>query len=192
LVRHELIAMQLGMSPGGAEFYPACLQIRLAAPSSGSPAPLPSGDLVVNFPGGYSDTDPGILDPDVYNPGSNYTFPGPALISSAVADPSSSDGPADPTTSTGTSSEDNSPTSSSATSTPTNNGCGGNPNKKRKRHVVRRIVRQGPLIRKSTKAAKPLVKREATPTAAPNANAHRARADHPNNIVRSRVMRGVF
>jgi hypothetical protein len=184
LVRHELIAMQLGMSPGGAEFYPACLQIRLAAPN-GTAAPLPSGDQVVNFPGGYSDTDPGILDPDIYNPGANYTFPGPPLISSAVTtDPSPSDGPADPTTTlTPTSSEDNNPSSAAPTAT---NACG-NPNRKKKRHVVKRIIRQGPLIKKRSED-KPLVKREAVPVP----DAHRARANYPNNIVRSRVMRGVF
>lgn len=187
LIRHELIAMQLGMTEGGAEFYPACLQIRLAAPST-SPAPLPSGSQVVQFPGGYSDSDPGILDAHVYDgPQYPYVFPGPALLS-AVADPS----PSDPSSSS----------SGSISSTPLpaapapsqTSGCG-NPNKRKVKRVVKRIVRQGPLIKKRSQDNKPLVKREASKaardTVAVVPNAHRAR-EIPNNVVRSRVMRGVF
>ena len=180
LIRHELIAMQLGMSPGGAEFYPACVQINLAAPS-GTPAPLPSGNLTVTFPGGYTDQDPGILDPDVYNPGSVYVFPGPPVVNDSVTGPTSSDAPTS-STPTDTSSISDVPTPT-ATS-----GCG-NYNRKKKR-VVKRIVRQGPLNKPRSKAGKPPVKRDAG-----IANPHPGdwkRADVPKNVVRSRVMRGVF
>jgi len=70
LIRNEIIALQLAVSVGGAEFYPACAQLMIGGNGNGQPSPT------VSFPGAYSDTDPGIYDPDVYNPGSNYTFPG--------------------------------------------------------------------------------------------------------------------
>jgi hypothetical protein len=192
LVRHELIAMQLGGSSGGAEFYPACFQIRLAAPSR-SAAALPSGDQVVNFPGGYNDEDPGIHDPHVYDgPDHPYIFPGPALISSVTSPaPSGTDVPANPAPTPSSS------TGGSISSTPLpaapapTSGCG-NPNKKKVKRVVKRIVRQGPLIKKRSTTVKreevkrEEVKREVVP------NAHHHARDIPNNVVRSRVMRGVF
>lgn len=194
LVRHELIAMQLGMSQGGAEFYPACLQIRLSAPSNSTAAPLPSGSQVVQFPGGYSDEDPGILDAHIYDgPQYPYVFPGPALISD-VANPSPSDpSPSDPSSS-GSIATATTPLPAAPAPTPTS-GCG-NPNKRKVKRVVKRIVRQGPLIKKRSKDDKPLVKREASKAVRDTVvvgvpNAHRAR-DIPNNVVRSRVMRGVF
>jgi hypothetical protein len=176
LIRHELIAMQLGMSQGGAEFYPACFQVRLASPSR-TAAALPSGDQVVTFPGGYGDSDPGILDPNIYNPGNDYVFPGPAVISSVVADPSADPSTPANTSSTTTPTETN-PSSSQPAPT-SGNGCG-NPNRKVKR-VVKRIVRQGPLIKKRSKASLP--KREPV-------QAHKKRAEHIP-IRNSRVMRGV-
>lgn len=206
LIRHELIAMQLGMSQGGAEFYPACLQIRLAGPN-GTAAALPSGNQVVQFPGGYSDTEPGILDAHIYDgPSFPYVFPGPALISDVTptpSDPSSTDVPSSsdiPSSSSG--SITSTPLAAAPAPTPTS-GCGnGNPNKRRKvKRVVKRIIRQGPLIKKRDTGKREEVKREASKApmgkreevkreAVPNAH-HRAR-DIPNNVVRSRVMRGVF
>jgi len=84
LVRHEIIALQLAPTVGGAEFYPSCTQIRVSGSGTGTPS------STVSFPGAYSDTDPGILVPNVFTPGANYTsFPGPAidpsLASSSVA-----------------------------------------------------------------------------------------------------------
>jgi len=73
LVRHEIIALQLATSVGGAEFYPMCTQINV----SGSGTGKPTAQETVKLPGAYSDTDPGIYDPNVYEPGANYTFPGP-------------------------------------------------------------------------------------------------------------------
>jgi hypothetical protein len=55
LVRHEIISLRVGGS------------------QSGTP------NQTVSFPCAYSDTDPGILDPNVYNPGSPYVFPGPPV-----------------------------------------------------------------------------------------------------------------
>ena len=77
LIRHEIITLQLAVSVGGAEFYPSCSQLRVGGDQTGTPK---SSDLV-SLPGAYSDTDPGIYTPDVYNPGFIYTFPGPPIAS---------------------------------------------------------------------------------------------------------------
>lgn len=81
MLRHEIIALQNGGSPGGAEFYPACAQIKVGGSQTGAP----TASELVSLPGAYSDTDPGILDPDVYNPGATYTFPGPPIASFVAA-----------------------------------------------------------------------------------------------------------
>lgn len=181
LIRHELIAMQLGMSPGGAEFYPACFQVRLASPSR-TAAELPSGSNVVTFPGGYGDSDPGILDADIYNPGHEYVFPGPPVISSEATNPAPSDPSADPSNppaDTASVPSGTTPTSSPASAAPaptSGNGCGGNPNRKVKR-VVKRIVRQGPLITKKKRSVA--------------AAAHQKRVEQYVPTVNSRVMRGL-
>ena len=60
LIRHEIIALQNAVNLGGAEFYPACVQLNVAG-GSGSSSPSPT----VSFPGAYSDTDPGIYVPKV-------------------------------------------------------------------------------------------------------------------------------
>ena len=59
--------------PGGAEFYPGCIQIDVGGNESGAPSP----NELVRFPGAYKDNDPGIL----VNAFSNaaYKFPGPAV-----------------------------------------------------------------------------------------------------------------
>lgn len=85
LLRHEIIALQGAVSVGGAEFYPSCIQLLIGGSGNGIPSPT------VSFPGAYSDTDPGILDPDVYNPGSSYTFPGGPLSNLASPGANSSD-----------------------------------------------------------------------------------------------------
>src|ERR1700722_126972 len=61
LLRHEIIALHLATSIGGAEFYPSCTQLNIG----GNGTDVPSPDELVTFPGGYSDTDPGIYDPNV-------------------------------------------------------------------------------------------------------------------------------
>ncbi|KZT00899.1 lytic polysaccharide monooxygenase [Laetiporus sulphureus 93-53] len=75
LIRHEIIALQLAMSEGGAEFYPSCTQIEVGGDGTG----VPDSDETCTFPGGYADDDPGIYTPDVYDPGFTYDFPGPAI-----------------------------------------------------------------------------------------------------------------
>ena len=87
LVRHEIISLQNAVAAGGAEFYPSCTQIKVSGSQSGTP------NQTVSFPGAYSDTDPGILDPNVYSPGSPYVFPGPPVSNLASAsDMSTSNG----------------------------------------------------------------------------------------------------
>ncbi|KAN0134706.1 Glycosyl hydrolase family 61 domain containing protein [Lactarius tabidus] len=111
LVRHEIITLQLAVSPGGAEFYPSCTQIRIGGSQSGTP------NQTVSFPGAYSDTDPGILDPNVYNPGSPYVFPGPPVSNLAsTSDMSTSNGGQNNGNPSGTS------TSSGSGSQPTQSG----------------------------------------------------------------------
>ena len=81
LVRHEIIALHLAQSLGGAEFYPSCTQIRVGGSQTGTP------NQTVSFPGGYDDNDPGIYDPDVYT-NQDYVFPGPP-VSNLVSSSSS-------------------------------------------------------------------------------------------------------
>lgn len=75
LLRTEIIALQLALSLGGAEFYPACARLKIGGTGTGAPA---ASDLV-SLPGAYSDNDPGIYTPNVYNPGFKYVFPGPPI-----------------------------------------------------------------------------------------------------------------
>jgi len=77
LIRHEIIALHLGNEAGGAEFYPSCSQIRLAPPSNNTLVQQPS--VTVSLPGAYSDTDPGIFVPTIFDPVQNYQFPGPPI-----------------------------------------------------------------------------------------------------------------
>ncbi len=55
----QLIALQIAVSLGGAEFYPSCTQVRVGGSGSGVP------NATVSFPGAYQDSDAGILTPDV-------------------------------------------------------------------------------------------------------------------------------
>ncbi|KAI9437318.1 glycosyl hydrolase family 61-domain-containing protein [Lactarius indigo] len=90
LVRHEIIALHLAVSLGGAEFYPSCTQIRVGGSQSGTP------NQTVSFPGAYSDNDPGIYDPNVYDNNAPYVFPGPPVSNLAspadMANPNGGDG----------------------------------------------------------------------------------------------------
>ena len=63
LIRHEIIALHLAEKVGGAEFYPSCTQVKVGGSGNGTPK---SSELV-SFPGGYSDTDPGIVGGNVSN-----------------------------------------------------------------------------------------------------------------------------
>ncbi|KAJ7644134.1 glycoside hydrolase family 61 protein [Roridomyces roridus] len=113
LLRHEIIALQNGVSPGGAEFYASCSQLVVAGSESGGP----TQSELVKLPGAYSATDPGIL-VDVYtNPNAPYTFPGPPIAAfvaqgggggNAPASPATT--PAQPQPSAGTTSPSKTPT----------------------------------------------------------------------------------
>ncbi|KAI0310223.1 glycoside hydrolase, partial [Amylostereum chailletii] len=73
LLRSEIIALHNAIAVGGAEFYPACVQLNVA--SSGADA-VSAPSPTVSFPGAYTDTDPGIDVPGIYDPGLDYVFPG--------------------------------------------------------------------------------------------------------------------
>ncbi|KAF8647436.1 hypothetical protein AX16_006712 [Volvariella volvacea WC 439] len=75
MIRHEILSLHLGTSEGGAEFYPSCSQIRVGGNGNGRPQ---ESDLV-SLPGAYSDRDPGILVPNIYNSAVEYQFPGPPV-----------------------------------------------------------------------------------------------------------------
>ncbi|KAF9232370.1 glycoside hydrolase family 61 protein [Melanogaster broomeanus] len=118
LLRSELISLQNAMSVGGAEFYPACIQLNIGG--SGTGAATSSEECT--FPGCYSDTDPGIYDPNVYNPPLTYTFPGPPVAAFVGGDASSGgtqpSGSGSGSSSTPTSGSSPSPTSSGKSSFP--------------------------------------------------------------------------
>ncbi|KAJ6531376.1 glycoside hydrolase family 61 protein [Mycena vulgaris] len=94
LIRHEIIALHLATVKGGAEFYPSCSQIRVGGSGTGAPM----DDELVSLPGAYSDTDPGILVPNVFDsPPAAYTFPGPPIAAFVGGASSSSASSATPT-----------------------------------------------------------------------------------------------
>ncbi|KAJ7062206.1 glycoside hydrolase family 61 protein [Mycena amicta] len=89
LIRHEIIALHLATEKGGAEFYPSCTQLRVGGSGTGAP----TADELVELPGAYSDTDPGIFVPDVFNtPPEDYTFPGPPVAAFVGASSGSGSG----------------------------------------------------------------------------------------------------
>ena len=73
LVRHEIIALHLATAFNGAEFYPGCAQLKIVGNGTG----IPKASELVKLPGAYSDNDPGILDPAIFNASAPYIFPGP-------------------------------------------------------------------------------------------------------------------
>lgn len=103
LIRQEIIALHLGASKGGVEFYPSCTQLRVGGTQTGRPA---DGDLVT-IPGLYYDEHPGLWVKDLYQPGYKYTVPGPAVAK--IAGGAGGGAPAPSTTSK--------PAASSSTST---------------------------------------------------------------------------
>jgi Auxiliary Activity family 9 (formerly GH61) len=77
LARNEITALH-NTTPGGAEFYPGCAQLRVGGSQTGTP----NEDELASFPGAYSDNNPGINDPEVFDvPKSSYVFPGPKVAS---------------------------------------------------------------------------------------------------------------
>ncbi|KAF7371178.1 hypothetical protein MSAN_00753300 [Mycena sanguinolenta] len=88
LLRHEIVALQLAQSEGGAEFYPSCSQLTVTGSGTGAP----TESELVSLPGAYKSTDPGILI-DVYNMnGKAYQFPGPPVAAFVSKSSSSSSG----------------------------------------------------------------------------------------------------
>ncbi|KAG7095300.1 hypothetical protein E1B28_006067 [Marasmius oreades] len=84
LIRHEIIALHLAESDGGAEFYPGCAQITVGGNQNGRP----KDEETVVFPGGYHDQDPGILVPNAFDANADYNFPGPAIARFVTDSPS--------------------------------------------------------------------------------------------------------
>ncbi|KAF9218892.1 glycoside hydrolase family 61 protein [Gyrodon lividus] len=80
LLRSELISLQLAVSVGGAEFYPACIQLNIGGSGTGTA----TSSEECTFPGCYTDDEAGIFDPDIYNPPLTYTFPGPPVAAFVV------------------------------------------------------------------------------------------------------------
>ena len=75
LIRHEIIALHLATMFNGAEFYPGCAQVKVGGSQTG----VPKDSDLVTFPGAYSDNDPGIFDPSVFDNNAKYVFPGPNI-----------------------------------------------------------------------------------------------------------------
>lgn len=73
LLRHEIIALHGASVYPGAQFYMECAQIQVTGGGTKSPA-------TVSFPGAYKGTDPGITINIYYPPVTNYTIPGPAVL----------------------------------------------------------------------------------------------------------------
>ncbi|KAK3366133.1 glycoside hydrolase [Lasiosphaeria ovina] len=72
LVRVESIALHQAQSPGGAQFYLACAQVKVTDGGSGTPTNK------VAFPGAYKATDPGLIFANYPVP-TSYTPPGPPV-----------------------------------------------------------------------------------------------------------------
>jgi len=73
LIRHEIVALHLATEYYGAEFYAGCAQLKVG----GSGKDVPTDSELLSFPGSYSDNDPGIFTPNIFDgDGSNYKFPG--------------------------------------------------------------------------------------------------------------------
>ncbi|KAG9112163.1 hypothetical protein FRC07_007987, partial [Ceratobasidium sp. 392] len=82
IMRHELIALHFAEKKDGAQFYPACIQLRVGG---GSSSPEAISAETVSFPGGYTPNDKSLFVPDLHKNSFVYTFPGPALFKSAGA-----------------------------------------------------------------------------------------------------------
>ncbi|KAK2768501.1 hypothetical protein FQN54_000356 [Arachnomyces sp. PD_36] len=73
LVRVEHIALHSASAPGGAQFYISCGQVNVSGGGNGSPGPT------VEFPGAYTETDPGLMLNIYYPVPTSYTLPGPEV-----------------------------------------------------------------------------------------------------------------
>jgi len=75
LVRHEILALHLATSLGGAEFYAGCAQVRV----DGNGTSVPQMKDLVSIPGAYKDNDPGVFVPNVFDVSATYVMPGPEV-----------------------------------------------------------------------------------------------------------------
>ncbi|KAF7296429.1 hypothetical protein HMN09_01113300 [Mycena chlorophos] len=116
MIRFETIALH--SLP--AQFYPECAQIVITAASGVTPI-APTAAELVTFPGGYSNSDPG-LTIDIYSNAAQtettYPIPGPPLYGSSSSSSTTTGSTSTKTTSTSSSTSKTS-SSSSASSTPT-------------------------------------------------------------------------
>ncbi|KXN85895.1 Cellulose-growth-specific protein [Leucoagaricus sp. SymC.cos] len=127
IARHEIIALHNAVSKGGAEFYPSCSQLNVGGSGTGKP----KDNELVSLPGAYSDTDPGILVPDVYNDANlDYQFPGPP-VASFVGDSGSGSSSGSGSGASSTNGGHSSATSKGSKPTPTsdNSSSGSSPSK---------------------------------------------------------------
>ncbi|KAF8653235.1 hypothetical protein AX16_004064 [Volvariella volvacea WC 439] len=102
LLRAEVIALHVAGSPGGAQFYMSCYQLRIAGNGNAAPA-------TVRLPGAYSANDPGILF-NLYGQYTSYTIPGPPVYGGGAP-------PAPPTSTASTTISTPPPVTSSTTAT---------------------------------------------------------------------------
>jgi hypothetical protein len=123
LIRHEIIALHLANTMGGAEFYPSCSQLTVTGTGTG----VPKDSELVSLPGAYSDTDPGIYTQDAFNtdPSYVYPFPGPQIAAFVNEGPAPAGDSASNSTATpsATSSSPSSTGVSGATSSGSSGGC---------------------------------------------------------------------
>ncbi|KAH0589832.1 Esterase/lipase/thioesterase [Termitomyces sp. 'cryptogamus'] len=120
LIRFETIALH--SLP--AQFYPECAQINI----SGGGSLAPTASQLVKFPGGYSNSDPGLII-DVYSNAAQtettYPIPGPPLYGSKAAPTTSASPTASSTSAHPTSTSTSKSTSTSTGSTPTSTPSAG-------------------------------------------------------------------
>lgn len=83
LVRAEVIALHVASGAGGAQFYMSCYQITVSGGGSASPE-------LVNFPGAYDASDPGIL-VNIHAPLETYIAPGPTVYAGGTTKSAGSD-----------------------------------------------------------------------------------------------------
>lgn len=117
LFRQEMVALQLGQTSGGAEFYPNCIQMKVG---KGGTAKVNAGPTT-SFPGAYKASDPGIL-VDVYTPAGPYKFPGPAVANIASGSSGSSDSSGDDSGSDNSGSDSSSSAAAPSGTAPANAG----------------------------------------------------------------------
>lgn len=167
LIRHELIALQIAQTEGGAEFYPACVQVAIGGNGTGSPME----NETVTFPGAYSDTDPGILidvclyisiEPlillirllQVYDGNDTYIFPGPPVAAFAASS-SSNDSTSSGATATDSDSDSTNDSTSSSDSASTTSGSSGSCSMKKRQVNFPHNVRDSSRVRPRHPITKP-------------------------------------